>query len=97
MKPAVYFTYVDDTFALFQNEKESNEYLIKLNGIHSSPKFTSEKGKNQCFPFLEVFVKRTKTGYETSVHRKPTFTGKYMQWKSFEPTKRKTFDTRLIA
>ena len=48
--PAVYFRYVDDAFALFQNEKESEEYLIKLNGIHPSLKFTSEKEKSKC-PF----------------------------------------------
>ena len=35
-KPAVYFRYVDDTFVIFQNEKESEEFLIRLNSLHSS-------------------------------------------------------------
>ena len=34
-KRAAYFRYVDDNFALFQNEKESEEYLIKFNEITS--------------------------------------------------------------
>ena len=29
-KLAVYFRYVDDTFVIFQNEKESEEFLITL-------------------------------------------------------------------
>ena len=30
-KPAMYFRYVDDTFVIFQNEKESEIFLIRLN------------------------------------------------------------------
>ena len=45
-KPAVYFRYVDDTFVIFQNEKESEEFLIRLNGLHSSLQFTFEKKNN---------------------------------------------------
>ena len=33
-KPAVYFRYVDDTFVIFQNGKESEEFLIRLNSLH---------------------------------------------------------------
>ena len=50
-KPAVYFRYVDDTFVMFQNEKESEEFLIRLNGLHSSLQFTFEKEKNNFLPF----------------------------------------------
>lgn len=88
-KPSVYFRYVDDTFAIFRNEKESEEFLIKLNDLHSSLKFTFEKEKNNTLPFLDVCVERMKTGYVTSVYRKPTFTGQYLRWESFTPIKRK--------
>ena len=33
---------------------------------------------------------QTVTGFETSVYRKPTFTGQYLCWESFNPTKQKT-------
>ena len=56
----------------------------------SSLKFTFEKEKNNCLPFLDVNVERTATGFETSVYRKPTFTGQYLLWESFSPTKQKT-------
>ena len=70
---AVYFRYVNDTCALFRNKKDFEEYLIKLNDIQPSLKFISEKEKNKRLPFLDVYVEHTKTGYEASVYRKPTF------------------------
>ena len=89
-KPVVYLRYVDDTFAIFRNEKDSEEFLTRLNYLHSSLRFTFEKEKNNSLPFLDVHFKPTKTNYETSVYRKPTFTGQYLRWESFSPMKRKT-------
>ena len=74
-KPSTYFRYVDDTFAMFCNEEESDNFFKQLNCLHPSLKFTFEKKKNNCLLFLDVNVERTATGFETSVYRKPTFTG----------------------
>ena len=87
-KPAVYFRYVDDTFAIIRNEKDLEFLTRRLNDLHSSLRFTFEK--NNSFLFLDIHVERTKTNYETSVYRKPTFTGRYLRWESFSPIKRKT-------
>ena len=89
-KPSTYFRYVDDIFAMFRNEEESDNFFKQLNCLHPSLKFTFEKEKNNCLPFLDVNVKRTATDFETSVYRKPTFTGQYLRWESFSPTKQKT-------
>ena len=89
-KPSTYFRYVDDTFAMFRNEEESDNFFKQLNCLHPSLKFTFEKEKNNCLPFLDVNVKRTTTGFEISVYRKPTFTKQYLRWESFSPTKQKT-------
>ena len=89
-KRAVYFRYVDNTFVIFQNKKESEEFLIRLNGLHSSLQCTFEKERNNSLPFLDVHVEHTKGSYETKVYRKPTFTGQYLRWESFTPIKRKT-------
>ena len=88
-KPPTYFRYVDDTFAIFDHEAEADEFLIKLNCLHPSLKFTFEKEKGKCLPFLDVYVKRTDVGLETSVYQKPTFTGQYLRWESFSLLKRK--------
>ena len=45
--------------------------------------------KGKYLPFLDVYAKRTDIGFETSVYRKPTFTGQYLCWESFSPLKRK--------
>ena len=74
---------------MFRNEEESENVFKQLNCLHPSLKFTFEKEKNNCLPFLDVNVERTVTGFETSVYRKPTFTGQYFRWESFSPTKQK--------
>ena len=88
-KPPAYFRYVDNTFAIFDHEAEADKFLIKLNCLHPSLKFTFEKEKDKCLPFLEVYVERTDIGFETSVYRKPTFTSQYLRWDSISPLKRK--------
>ena len=88
-KPSRYFRYVDDTFTMFRNEEESDNFFKQLNCLHPSLKFTFEKEKNNCLPFLDVNVERTVTGFETGVYRKPTFTGQYLRW-DLSVTKQKT-------
>ena len=88
-KPPTYFRYVDDTFAIFDHEAEADEFLTKLNCLHPSIKFTFEKEKEKCLAFLDVYIESTDIGFETSVYRKPTFTGQYLRWESFSPLKRK--------
>ena len=85
----MYFRYIDDTFVIFQNEKGSEEFLIRLNDLHFSLQFTFEKEKNNSLPFLDVHDEHTEGSYQTKVYHKPTFTGQYHPWESFTPIKRK--------
>ena len=77
-KPPSFFRYVDNTFDIFDHEAEADEFLTKLICLHPFLKFTFEKEKDKCLPFLDVYVKRTDIGLETSVYRKLTFTGQYV-------------------
>ena len=86
-KPPTYIRYVDDTFVIFDHEAEANAFLTQLNCFHSSLKFVFEKEKGK--PLLDVYVKRTDVGFETSVYQKPTFPDQYLHWESFTPLKRK--------
>ena len=88
-KPPTCFRYVDDTLAIFDHEAEADEFLTKLNCLYPSFRFTFEKEKEKCLSFLDVYVEKTDAGFETSVYRKPTFTGQYLRWESFSPLKRK--------
>ena len=89
-KPPTYFRYVDDTFVICDHEAEADEFLTKLNCLHSSLKFIFDKEKGKCLPFLDVYIKRTEDiGFETSVYPETTFTGQCLRWASFSPLKRK--------
>ena len=52
------FWYVDDTFAVFNNEEDCNTFLTHLNSLHPSLRFTYEKESNHFLPFLDVLVER---------------------------------------
>ena len=56
-KPSTYFRYVDDTFAMFRNEEESDNFFNQLNCLHPSLKFTSvplRKRKIIVYRFLTL-------------------------------------------
>ena len=84
-RPLVYFWYIDDTFAVFNNEEDCNTFFIHLNSLNPSLRFTYEKESNHSLPFLDVLVERHDLEFLTLVYRKPTFTGQYLHWNSFSP------------
>ena len=88
-RPLVYFRYVDNTFAVLNNEEDCNTFFIHLNSFHSLLLSTYEKESNHSLPFLDVLVERHDSEFLTSVYRKRTFTGQYLRWNSFSPQKRK--------
>ena len=57
-QPLIYFRYVDDTFALFEDESNCNQFLKQLNSLHQSLIFTHEKEVNGKLPFLDVLVEK---------------------------------------
>ena len=48
-----------------------------------------ESETDNCLPFLDVLVRRTPTEFVTSIYRKPTFTGQYINFLSHSSKKRK--------
>ena len=86
-KSPTYFRYVDDTFAIFDQKAEADEFLTKLNCLHPFLRFTFEKEKGKCLLFLDVNVKRTDNGFEISAYRKLIFTGQYLHWELFSALK----------
>jgi len=88
-RPLAYFRYVDDTFAVFNNEDDCNAFLSHRNSLHPSLRFAHEREFNHSLPFLDVLVERLGSEFSTSVYRKPTFTGQYLRWNSFSAHKRK--------
>ena len=89
-KLTIYFRYVDDTFAIFKQEGDVDDFLVTLNRIHPALKFTFKKEQHGELPFLDIRVERTELGFKTSVYRKPTFSGQYIRWEFFSQCKQKT-------
>ncbi len=84
-KPLLYRRYVDDTFLLFRSRDHIPLFLAYLNRQHPNINFTCEVESNCQLSFLDITITRTNGHFETSVYRKPTFTGLFTNFHSFTP------------
>ncbi|KAG1698807.1 hypothetical protein GQR58_005637 [Nymphon striatum] len=83
-KPVLYRRYVDDTFLLFKSESHTTQFLNYLNTKHPNIKFTMEKESQNNISFLDINIHKA-LNFQTSIHRKPTFTGLGLSFFSFCP------------
>ena len=84
-KPVFYRRYVDDTFVLFKSRDHVAPFMQFLNSQHPNIRFTCESEKENCLNFLDITVTRKGSTFETSVYRKPTFSGLFTNFDSFLP------------
>ena len=83
--PVFYRRYIDDTFLLFKDPSHCDKFLNYLNTQHSRIRFTVEKENNGKLQFLDTVITRKNNIFESSVYRKPTFTGLGLSFFSFCP------------
>ena len=83
--PKYYRRYVDDTFAIFDNEGQANQFFNFINSTHSNMTFTMETEQDGKLNFLDTVVNKNDTLFFTSLYRKSTFTGLYTNWNSLIP------------
>ena len=83
--PTLWLRYVDDTFVLWNHGENITSFLTHLNSLRPSIQFTMEREKNSRLAFLDVEVHKTDIGFRTSVYRKPTDTGRYLNFESHHP------------
>ena len=95
-QPLICFRYVDDTFAMFEDEFNCNRFLKQLNSLHQSLTFTHEKEVSGKLPFLDVLVKKSNTKFLTSVYRKPLFSDQYNAGIRLDPKAEKTILLELL-
>ena len=96
-KPLMYVRYVDDCFILFENKQECEEMFTAFNSLHPSIKFTQEAEEDDSLPFLDVLVRRKDNKFLTSVYRKTTFTGQYVNFQSYCTKRRKVNLIRTLC
>ena len=84
-RPRIWFRYVDDIFAILKKHVV-HDFLDHLNAQHASIQFTLEEENNKALPFMDIRVERLGNGHlQTSVYRKPTHTGRYLNFESNHP------------
>ena len=88
-EPVVYYRYVDDCFVLFNNKEECKNMFDDFNRMHPSIKFTLETENDNKLSFLDILMERKDDKFYTSVFRKKTFTGQYVNYHSYCSDKRK--------
>ena len=81
----LYKRYVDNIFILFSNEDHINKFNKYINSRHSNVRFKNVKEKDCSISFLDVLITRN-NGFQTSVYRKKTFSGVYLNFDSYLPS-----------
>ena len=100
----LYRRFADDTFALNTSMEQSEKLLSTLNKLHPALEFTCEHEQNGKLPFLNNLVIRNpppgvrqRVSIETTIYRKPTYTGQYTRWDAFTSRKHKINLVRCLT
>jgi len=81
----LFYRYVDDIFLIIPKAK-LDSVLLSFNNYHPRLKFTCEIECNNTLNFLNTSVIRTDSGVlTTNWYRKPTFSGRYINFYSNHP------------
>ncbi len=84
-KPVLYKRYVDDIFVLFTCRSHLDKFALYMNAQHQNIVFTTETENNSMMSFLDVSICHGNQCFNTSVYRKPMFSGVYSNFDSFIP------------
>ena len=80
-----YARYIDDVWFVFSaNFEMLQEFMSYINTRLPSIKFTLESSL-ETVNFLDVSVRKTSTGIQTTVYRKPTDRNNYLHFSSYHP------------
>ena len=80
-----YRRYIDEIFLLFSSLDHADKFRQYLSSKHPNIKFSIEKEEDGGLPFLDINIFRENYKFATNVYRKKTFSGVYINFKSFVP------------
>ena len=93
----LWLRYVDDVFSIVKRAVV-DQLLSHLNAQHPSIVFTLEIESDGKLPFMDVLVHRCDDQLKTSVYRKPTHTGRYLNYSSHHPeTNKRSVVSALLS
>ena len=74
---------------MFESKNHVKKFLRYMNSRRPNIKFTCEEEINNNISFLDISITRINNKLITSLYRKKTFSGVYMNYNSFLPVKYK--------
>ena len=80
--PKYYPRYVDNIFLLFNAKDHVKKFLRYGNSRHPNIKFTCEEENDNKISFLDISITRTENKFTTSIFRKKTYSGVYLNFHS---------------
>ena len=84
--PRLWLRYVDDTFIIIINKRESDNFFKYINEVDPNIRFTQEECVDDKLAFLDCHVHLNPDGsLNSTVYRKPTHTDHYLQFDSHHP------------
>ena len=96
IEPRLFLRYADDCLAVFQNEVEAEEFLLRINSCHPALQFTIEKEEDKKINFLDMTVYHKDNVLRTKWYVKPTNTLLYTHQSSVSPTSYKKNAIRAL-
>ena len=84
-KPVYYRRYVDDVLVLFKSKDHVKKFLRYANSKHPNIEFSYEEEEDNKLPFLDIEISRVNGNFVTSLYRKSTFSGVYLNFNSYLP------------
>ena len=96
-KSKCYRCYVDDIYLMFEKREHVKKFLRYMNSRHRNIKFTFEEEQDNKISFLDISITRVGNELQTSLFRKKTFSGVYLNFSSHLPNicKKGLIDTLL--
>ena len=70
---------------MFKKKDQVKKFLSDINSCHCNIKFTCEEENDNKILSLGIFINRNNKALETSIFRKPIFSGVYTNFNSFLP------------
>ena len=86
----IYIRYMDDCLVISKTKEENEVLFDKLNSLHSMISFTREIEENNELPFLDILIMKNNINFQTTIYRKTTFTGQYLNYRFAAIVKKST-------
>ena len=92
----LWLRYLDNTFTAV-HKHEINVFYDHLNEQNANIQFTKEIEENGKLAFLDCLVSRSNNELRTTVYRKPTYTDRFLDELSYNPTSHKAITVKTLT